>query len=280
MIEEMKVFIEVVKCKNFTKAAKKVNLSQPSVSVYIKGLEEYLDTRLINRSNKNKNIEVTPSGYIVYEQSQKIINLIKETKEKINEIDNNVIDKIKIGASMTIGNHLLPKILADFTKDNPNIEIEVVIGNTMMICEKLNNLEIDIGLVEGINTYFNFERKNFYNDELLIAVSKDSDLLQGEFNMNKLQDRVWVSREEGSGTQEYLKLFLSENNLRPKNFIVLGSNYSVKEVVKNNIGITLISKKVINESLNNGEIKILPSKTNYTRKFSYILSPNKKLLNQ
>ncbi len=275
MIEEMKTFIEVVKCKNFTKAAKKVNLSQPSVSVHIKRLEEYLDARLIDRSSKSKNVDITQSGYIVYEQSKKIMSLLKETKQKIEELESTNGGKLVIGASMTIGDYLLPKILSDFKRENPNIEIEVIINNTMVICDKLNKMEIDIGLVEGIDTHFNFKRRDFYNDQLMIAVSKDSELLNSEFSIDKLQNQTWVSREEGSGTQEFLKIFFMQYNINPKNILVLGSNYSVKEVVKNNIGITLISEKVIEDSLYHGDIKILPTKKNYIRKFSYILSPSK-----
>ncbi|WP_423738792.1 LysR substrate-binding domain-containing protein [Clostridium chromiireducens] len=86
-----------------------------------------------------------------------------------------------------------------------------------------------------------------------------------------LQNQTWISREIGSGTKQYLNIFLSTNNINAKNIIVFGSNYSVKESVKNNLGITFISSLVIKNSLKNKEISILKTNHEYTRPFSYIM---------
>lgn len=275
MIEEIKTFIEVVECKNFTKAAKKINLSQPSVSVHIKRLENYFNTTLIDRSNKNRNVEVTETGYEVYEQGKKILSLLEQTQQNIKELSGITCGKLKIGASLTIGDYLLPKLLSKFREENPHIELEIIVENTLNICKKLNNLEIDIGLIEGIDTYYIFKKEPFYFDEMVLIVSKDSYILDGEFSVDKLQDQVWITREEGSGTQAYLKLFLSVYNIHPKNIITFSSNYAVKEAVKNNMGITLTSELVARESINQGDLIKLPINTDYKREFSYILSVNK-----
>lgn len=278
MIEELKTFIEVVECKNFTKTAKKINLSQPSVSVHIKRLENYFDTILINRSNKTRNIEITQAGYIVYDNSKKIINMIRETEERVLECKGITGGNLIIGASETIGNYLLPKLLAEFTKDYPNVHIEVIIENTSSICKKLNNLEIDIGLIEGIDTHFDFIREDFYEDRLVLVVSKEFDMDEKPYLKN-LQNKIWISREDGSGTQEYLKLFLNSKNIHPKNIIVFSSNYSVKEAVKNNMGVTIISEYVVKDALKLGELSILPIEVDYNRKFSYILQKDKERSN-
>lgn len=274
MIEELKTLIAVVEQKNFTKAAKQINLSQPSVSLHIKRLENYFNTILINRSHKSKNIEITESGYEVYENSKKIIGMLKDTEQKVLELKGRTSGKLIIGASKTIGNYLLPKLLSEFTKEYPSIEIEVIIENTSSICKKLNNLEIDVGLVEGIETHFNFIRENFYDDKMVIVASNDLKFDSKSY-FSGLQNQVWISREEGSGTQEYLNLFLNTNNIHPKNRIVFSSNYSIKEAVKNNMGVTMISEYVVRESVNLGELYILPVDISYTRKFSYILSTEK-----
>jgi len=117
----------------------------------------------------------------------------------------------------------------------------------------------------------NFVIKDFYKDTMVVAVPYNHYLINREFSVNELQNQTWISREIGSGTREYLNLFLSNNNINAKNVIVFGSNYSVKEAVRNNLGITFISSLVTAPALINKEISLLKTADTYTRSFSYIL---------
>lgn len=105
---------------------------------------------------------------------------------------------------------------------------------------------------------------------MVLATAFDHELSDLEFNPQKLCDQTWISREVGSGTREYLNLFLSNNDIDAKNVIVFGSNYSVKEAVRNNLGITFISSLVIEAAIKNKEISIIETKSSYNRNFSYI----------
>lgn len=271
MIDELRTFIAVVEYKNFTKAAEAINLSQPSVSLHIKHLEEYFNTTLIQRSIKQKNIYVTESGNLLYERSKQIINLLETTKDDLMDYGNIIKGKLRIGASFTIGEYFLPAFLGKFTKAYPNLELEVVIENTHNICEKVKNFQVDLALIEGTVPFSNFVTNDFYEDEMVIAVPYNHALTNKDFSIEKLQNQMWVSREIGSGTREYLNQFLATNNIIAKNIIVFGSNYSVKEAVKNNLGITFISSLVTKASVLNKEISILETNNKYTRNFSYIL---------
>lgn len=271
MLEELKTFISVVEFKNFTKAAEAINLSQPSVSLHIKHLEEYFNTTLIQRSIKQKNIFVTESGYLLYERSKQIIKLLEETKDDLLDYGNVVKGRLRIGASFTIGEYFLPTFLGQFTKKYPDLELEVAIENTHNICEKVKNFQVDIALIECTVPSSNFQVNPFYKDKMVIAVPYNHYLVNREFSPEELGNQTWISREIGSGTREYLNLFLSTNNINAKNIIVFGSNYSVKEAVRNNLGITFISSLVTEASLINNEISILETAQEYTRDFSYIL---------
>lgn len=271
MIEELKTFIAVVEYKNFTKAAEAINLSQPSVSLHIKHLEEYFNTTLIQRSIKQKNINITQSGYLLYERAKQIIKLLNDTKNDLLDYGNVVKGQLHIGASFTIGEYFLPAFLGHFAKAYPDLELEVTIENTHNICEKVKNFQVDLALVEGTVSSSSFVTNNFYTDKMEVAVPYNHDLVNKKFSIEELQNQTWISREIGSGTREYLNLFLSTNNINAKNIIVFGSNYSVKEAVKNNLGITFISSLVIENSLKNKEISILDTYQNYTRQFSYII---------
>jgi len=270
MIDELKTFVAVVEHSNFTKAAEAINLSQPSVSLHIKHLEEYFKTTLIQRSIKQKTIYITDSGNLLYERSKQIIKLLDDTKSELLDYGTAIKGRLRIGASFTIGEYFLPAFLGQFTKAFPELELEVAIENTHNICEKVKNYQVDIALVEG-TVPSNFETNHFYKDSMEIAVPFNHDLASEEFSIEAVQNQTWISREIGSGTREYLELFLSTNNISAKNVIVFGSNYSVKEAVKNNLGITLISSLVTETAINNHEISILKTPQNYTRPFSYVL---------
>lgn len=271
MIDELKTFISVVEHKNFTKAAEAINLSQPSVSLHIKNLEKHFNTTLIQRSIKQKNIYITESGNLLYERSKQIVKLLEDTKDDLLNYENVVKGRLHIGASFTIGEYFLPTFLGHFTKAYPEIEIEVAIENTQNICEKVKNFQVDLALVEGSVPSSSFVINHFYKDEMVVAVPYNHNLVNRPFTVEELGNQTWISRELGSGTREYLDLFLSTNNIHAKNIIVFGSNYSVKEAVRNNLGITFISSLVTETSLMNKEISILNTTQKYTRNFSYIL---------
>ena len=147
MIEELKTFIAVVDKKSFTKAANFINISQPSVSSHISILEKYFNTRLIERSNKQRNILVTQTGKILYERAKQLLGFLEETKEELSSYHNSISGTLKLGSSMTIGEFLLPSILGDFIKEFPKIKLEVTIENTKHIYDKFKNYDIDLSLI-------------------------------------------------------------------------------------------------------------------------------------
>lgn len=277
MLEELKTFIQVVKYRNFTKAAKKVNLSQPTVSLHIKRLEQYFNTTLITRSSKSKEVLITKQGEFLYEKGQDLIAQIDLLKDELLHIDDKAKKKILVGASKTIGDYFLPQIIGDFSHQYPNIQLEVLIENTAHICEMMNEGEIQVGLIEGIDPYYDFDREYFYEDKMVVAVSNKSTLVKENVTIEDLNNQIWISREEGSGTQEYLKLFLNMHNIIPKNVIVFNSNYAVKEAVKNGIGITIISECVVSHAAFDKELNILPLDLQPRRKYSYILPKDKQV---
>jgi DNA-binding transcriptional LysR family regulator len=274
LIDELKTFIAVVDFKNFTRAGESINLSQPSVSTHIKNLESYFNTQLINRSIKQKNIVITESGYLLYKKAKEILHMIDSTKTELRSLDGHVKGHLRIGASLTIGEYLLPKFLSKFSTKYPGIEFELIIENTHHICSKIKNFTLDIGLIEGTTPSSDFNQNYFLEDKMVIACSKNSDILNGTFSIDKLQNKNWIVREEGSGTRDYINMFLTTNKIVPNNLMVLGSNYAIKEAVKNNLGITIISSYVTAPAVENNELETIELEKSYTRPFSYILPKN------
>jgi len=271
IIEELKTFIAVVDNKSFTKAAGNINISQPSVSSHIVTLEKHFNTRLIERSNKQRNILITQTGEILYKKAKQIISLLSDTTEELNNYHNSTSGTLKIGASMTIGEFLLPAILGGFIKEFPNVKLEVAIQNTHNIYEKFKNFDIDIALIEGSVPIHDYTSKNFYKDTMVVVTPNSFTNDKNIGLKTYLSNQTWMHREEGSGTGENLNIFLNAEGISPKNYIILGSNYAIKEAVKNNLGVTFISSLVVTEAANNNELKIIPTKTKYNRFFSYLV---------
>lgn len=271
MIEELKTFIAVVESGSFTKAAEVINLSQPSVSIHIKNLEKYFNVNIITRSNKQRNILITENGELLYKRAKEIIKVIEITKDELKNLDDTVKGHLRIGASLTIGEYFLPKFLGEFAKKYPEIQVEVVIGNTEKICDDVKTLKLDIGIIEGVSSSYDFRQEFFSEDKMVLMIPFNHELVNCENFLDLLQNEKWICREQGSGTREYLNLFLTRNKIKPKSMMVLGSNYSIKEAVRNNLGITLISSYVAEEAASNKEVSLIQLNEDYKRSFSYIL---------
>ncbi|MDO5294307.1 MAG: LysR family transcriptional regulator [bacterium] len=276
MISELKTFITVVELKNFTKAAEVLNLSQPSVSIHIKNLEAQFEVKLINRSVKQKKIIITDEGYRLYARAKEILALIDTTKHELKTEISSLRGSLKIGSSFTIGEYLLPQFIAYFTNKYPEIDIKVLMNNTAAVCKGIKELSYDIGFIEGPPAFGNLNQHCFYTDEMVLAYSS---LLTGVSTINSFANQCWISREDGSGTKEYLNMFLSQHHIIPKKLMILGSNYAIKEAIKNNLGITIISKLVVNDPAKNGELNLFTLDDHFTRNFSY-LTPKNVTLNE
>lgn len=270
MIEEFKTFIAVVDFKNFTKAAEYLNLSQPSVSTHIKNLEIMFGVTLINRSVKQKTISITESGYTLYKRAKEIINLLDITYLDVKTLSNSVKGSIKIGASLTIGECILPKFLGYFSNKYPDVDIEIIIENTAIISEQLKKMTLDIGIIEGSTSSSFFNQEYFLEDNLVLAMPFDENIRNSTLDLNSIQNKRWIAREDGSGTREYLNLFLTQNKIIPKSMIVLGSNLAVKEAVKNNLGITITSNHVVSNASSRKELSTIDLGKDFARSFSII----------
>ena len=271
MLEELKTFVAVVECKNFTKASEKVNLSQPSVSIHIKNLEKFFGVELIIRSVKQKNIIITESGQLLYTRAKEMLNLLEITKDEVINLSSGVKGHLKIGATYTIGEYILPNFLKLFCGQYPEVEIEVIIGNTEEISRKVQALQVDIGLIEGMGHMEEFKQTYFLKDELVLILPKTHVLTQENLSNATLQEQKWVTREIGSGLREYLDVFLTHHQIVPKSKLVFGSNYAIKEAVKNGLGIAMVSGYVAKDAVLHGEVKMISLEESYYRNFSYIL---------
>lgn len=177
-------------------------------------------------------------------------SLYEDAKQEINELHNVVTGTLRIGASFTIGEYLLPKILADYANENPHVEVHTFISNTEDVLQSLRSNQIDIGLVEGQVVYADVDVETFMQDEMKLVVPPNHPLLRtNKINERTLQDQVWVLRESGSGTRAYSDRFIHQHHLKMKRFFTFSSIQSVKEAVSAGLGIAILSDWTVRKEL-------------------------------
>lgn len=252
-MDPLKIFVTVVEQSNFSRAAEMLNLSQPGVSLHIRNLENEFGIKLIHRSPKFVN--VTEAGAILYKQAKQILALYETAKEEIHLLRNEVAGLLRVGASLTIGEYILPHLMAGLTLQYPQIEFQVTIANTEEIARAVRSAELDIGLVEGeVDDPAIRVQPPFMKDEIVLVASPGHPCVQRKGGVDKLQDQVWVLRESGSGTRKFSDRFIAEAGLRMKRSYVFNSSQGVKEAVAAGLGIALLSRLAVHKELDSGEL--------------------------
>lgn len=271
--DALKTFVTLAEVKNFTKTAELLLMSQPSVSMHIKNLEKELQTKLFERSPKY--LKITPTGEILYDRAKQMITIYEQTRQDILDHHNSIKGELKIGASFTIGEYILPSLLFDLQKEYPELELKAVIGNTEEIVQSVRLYKVDIGLIEGQTNEKELSVHAFMQDELFITASSNHPLAaKQDVTMADLQNQTWVTREVGSGTREYLNHVIRSNGLKVKSFLTISSNQGIKETLMTGIGLSLLSESVIERDVQHGNLSVLRLKNQtFTRTLSYIYSP-------
>lgn len=183
-----------------------------------------------------------------------------------------VTGSLTIGASLTIGEYILPRLLASFSQRYPEVKYSVTIGNTEFIHERALEGSIDVGLVEGHIEDNQLIITEFLQDEMVLVVSKQHLLAKKKYVVKENLETVpFVMREEGSGTRLAQEEALQEISLKPAKVITLGSTQAIKEAVEAGLGVSFLSKWALRKELQLGTLKAVRVKDiNITRGFYLI----------
>ncbi|MFZ7946840.1 MULTISPECIES: selenium metabolism-associated LysR family transcriptional regulator [Bacillaceae] len=258
-LEHLKVFYTAATKKNFSETAKVLHLSQPSVSLHIKHLEEYLNTTLFDRSTKK--MELTHAGNILFIFAEQIINLVSQVEKDISLLSDSIHGDLRLGASLTIGEYLLPYFLGDFIKQYPNVHLSLKVDNSNQIIEKLLDGKIDLGFIEAAIPRKELDSLPFLEDELVIISSARHPhpyLTDETIEPELLFSLPIIAREQGSGTRQVLESNLLEHQLHLEQLHIvmeLENTESIKSAVESGLGVAIISKTTIQKELNLGLLK-------------------------
>ena len=268
----LKVFYTVANRLSFTKAASELNISQPAVTKHIKEIENQLNTKLFDR--KGTTIQLTESGKILFVYAEKSRQLYRDLEFAIAQLNKQEKGKLKIGASTTIAQYILPEILAKFNSYYKEINIELITHNSEDIATLLKSGKIDLGIVEGESksSYFNYQK--FKKDEIVLVCKTDHPLVNKNFKTKDLYDVDLIVREQGSGTQEFIQNQLKKSGIEVQklNIIMqLGSSESIKNYLLHSEAMAFLSISTILPELKNNQLSVIDIKNfSIERDFNFI----------
>ena len=251
---KLETFLTVVKEKSFSKASKKLGISQPAVTQQIKWLEEYLDNRIVER--KKNGITLTKTGEELYRVAQRLDKCVSHVEKDIIRIINKELTFV-IGASFTIGNYVLPYCLNDL-QEAINNEVLIEVASSDDILDKLLDKKVDLALIETPVTRDGVIYKEWLEDELVLFSNSP---LPKQVKPEDLKKFNWICREEDSHTRKLASEVFAEAGLECKRFHIVGtvaSQTGVKHTVMkasttgDTPTVSLLSKFVIEDELNSG----------------------------
>jgi len=255
----LKVFYTVATRLNFTKAATELYISQPAVSKHIQELEETYKTKLFERNGSK--IALTPAGKILLKHTKNIFEIYREIDFEMSSFISERQGLLRLGASTTISQYIIPPVLARFHQKQKDIKVNLLNGNTEQIENALINKEIEIGIVEGQSKNQSIKYIPFLKDELVLVCNTKNPLAkQNEVSLEDLKTVKFIARERGSGTLEVIEFALRNVNFKITDLQIemqLGSTESIKSYLLNSDCFAFMSVHAVEKELKNNELIVL-----------------------
>lgn len=257
----LKVFQSVAKNLSFTKASQELFVSQPAITKHVQELETTYQTRLFDRQGSR--ICLTESGKLLLEHCERILEDYKRLEYEMHLLHNEYTGELKLGASTTIAQYVLPPLLGNFISKFPQVSLSLMNGNTRDIEIALQEHHIDLGLVEGVFRLPNLKYTNFLEDELVAVIRTGSSLsVEEEITPEELVKMPLVLRERGSGTLDVFERALQQHNIKLSSLQVLmylGSTESIKLFLEHTDCLGIVSVRSITRELYSGKLRVVES---------------------
>jgi DNA-binding transcriptional LysR family regulator len=282
-LRQLQIFRCVAESGSTAAAASAVSLSQSATSAAINELERLLELQLFDRIGKR--LQLNDNGRALLPQALALLDGAGWVERWALDRESHM-GTLRIGASTTIGNYLLPAVLAGFRaslpeRARPNWHVQVAIANTSVIASRVAAFELDLGLIEGPCHEPDLTVQPWLEDELVVvAAANDPIVPQGKrkkISLATLGKATWLLREEGSGTRENINQLLIPylHHLRPG--IEFGNPEAIKRAAASGLGITCLSRFVVHDLLESGVLVAPPTELpRLTRRFYIVMHERKK----
>lgn len=272
-IRNLEIFTKVAELGSMSAAAKSLYITQPSVSLAIAEIEHEYNVKLFDRVGNR--LRLTPTGQQLLEYTSSILHQYKEMERFLK--DESHSSAIRIGATATVGQYIIAPIIDELKREIPDIKCEVTVASTRVVEDALLRSELDIGFVEGDITSHSLVVKPIMEDELAVICSPEHPFyLRKTVQLQELEGETFILREEGSGTRAKVESILRENHISYNPQWKCTSFGAIKEAVRHNLGITIISPRVARHELLNGDLwACFIEGSSFKRTFDLVYRQNK-----
>lgn len=250
-IKHMKIFIQVYRTQNITKAAELLHMTQPAVTRAIQEIESYYGICLFERIRRR--LFATESAHLFYSKSLHIIDVFDTMEKEMRNGDK--FGVIRIGASVTLGNYFLPQLVSRFQKQYEDLSIKVIITNGVNLQKKLLDNELDIALIEGRVGSEELHTEQVGTDHLILVTPPRHPLLEKQkIKLEDIMDYPILLREKGSTSRALLDNYFEMRDLQISPMWESTSTQAIVRAVSYGIGISFLPKQLVNADIENGII--------------------------
>ncbi|MDR3675925.1 MAG: LysR substrate-binding domain-containing protein [Acidobacteriota bacterium] len=256
----LKVFRGVAKHLNFRRAAEELCLTQPAVTLQIKTLEQHLGVQLFDRSGAH--ITLTPAGAVLLKYADKIEKMETAAVEALSHFAGGHRGELRIGASLTIAQYILPHLLGAFQQQHPLVRLYVTTCNTEQVLEALVAQVVSVGFVEGPTLRRDVRTEVFQEDEIVLMVPPAHEWSErGIIDPEELKHERLLMRERGSGTRRVVEMALQKRGVKTKHLhfgMEFDSTEGIITAVEAGLGIGFASLWSISKELQVGSLRVVP----------------------
>jgi DNA-binding transcriptional LysR family regulator len=254
-LKQLHIFSAIARHENISMAADEVALTQSAMSMALKELESQLNAPLFHRQGKR--LKLNNLGAALQPKVIQLLKLAEEIEQLATQ--DKLVGHLRIGASSTIGNYLAPSIIAEFLEQNPQVQIDLKVGNTEQIVDDMAHMRIDIGLIEGLCDSPKLEILPWRRDDLKIFCGKKHALKKRQkVSFDDLSSAHWILREQGSGTRAIFTSATHQHFQPGNQLLELGNSEAIKQAVKTGFGISCLSELAIASELLHQELYEIP----------------------
>jgi len=268
----LRAFQAVAKHLSFTKAADALFMTQPSVTFQVKQLEEHFNTRLFDRTQGR--IALTPAGAVALEYAERILGLYAEMDARMSGITGQEAGPLLIGASTTLAEFLLPRIVGEFKARHPGVVPRLLVANSEQVQERVAERRLDLGFIEGDSHLASLVTEPVCEDELFVVCAPDHALARHKaIAPAMLAEHAYIGRESGSGTREVVDNYLRKAGLSPEalNFVMEGTSpEALKGLVATGLGFTIMSGAAVELEARHGVLARIPLAPRLIRQLSVV----------
>ena len=244
----------MTQCLSFRKAAEELYLTQPAVSLQIKALEEDVGVQLFDRTGAH--ITLTPAGKVLLDYCEKVKTLLVQTEHEIAVLSGEHTGQLALGASTTIAQYVLPRLLGEFRREHPRVHPTLISGNTEHIVEAVEQQRIALGFIEGPARSREVKTEPFLEDELVLIASTAHEFAEcNSISCSEIASIPLLMRERGSGTRRVIEMALERQGVKRSSLQIVmepDSTEAIKSAVEAGLGIRFVSRWAIAKDLRLG----------------------------